>query len=75
LERRIKCKRREVVLPLSVHRCLWLFILALTEQCTARVFRRDSPPTRSRSNTGSGGVRSSMLTGMERCLLAMKANE
>jgi hypothetical protein len=42
---------------------------------TARVFRRDSPPTRSRRNTGSGGERSSMLTRAERCLLALKANE
>jgi hypothetical protein len=32
---------------------------------TARVFRRDSPPTRSRRNTGSGGERSSMLTSVE----------
>jgi hypothetical protein len=28
----------------------------------ARVFRRDSPPTRSRRSTGSGGESSSMLT-------------
>jgi hypothetical protein len=42
---------------------------------TARVFRRDSPPTRSRTNTGSGGERSSMLSRVERCLLALKANE
>jgi hypothetical protein len=42
---------------------------------TARVFRRDSPPTWSRRNTGSGGERSSMLTRMERCLLALKAKE
>jgi hypothetical protein len=54
----------------------------------ARVFRRDSPPTRSRS-TGSGGESSSMLTSVEgnavqgrmllklnlRRLLALKANE
>jgi hypothetical protein len=42
--------------------------------CKARVFRRDSPPTQSKS-TGSGGESSSMLTSVERRLLAMKANE
>jgi hypothetical protein len=31
----------------------------------ARVFRRDSPPTRSRRSTGSGGESSSMLTSVE----------
>jgi hypothetical protein len=33
--------------------------------CKARVFRRDSPPTRSRTSTGSGGASSSMLTSVE----------
>jgi hypothetical protein len=33
--------------------------------CKARVFRRDSPPTRSRRSTGSGGESSSMLTSVE----------
>jgi hypothetical protein len=32
---------------------------------TARVFRRDSPPTRSRRSEGSGGESSSMLTSVE----------
>jgi hypothetical protein len=41
----------------------------------ARVFRRDSPPTRSRRTTGSGGESSSMLTSVERRQLALKANE
>jgi hypothetical protein len=31
----------------------------------ARVFRRDSPPTRSSRSTGSGGEISSMLTSVE----------
>jgi hypothetical protein len=31
----------------------------------ARVFRRDSPPTRSRRSIGSGGESSSMLTSVE----------
>jgi hypothetical protein len=31
----------------------------------ARVFRRDSPPTRSRGSTGSGGESSNMLTSVE----------
>jgi hypothetical protein len=31
----------------------------------ARVFRRESPPTRSRRSTGSGGESSSMLTSVE----------
>jgi hypothetical protein len=59
-------------------------------KCIARVFRRDSPPTRSRRSAGSGGESSSMLTSVEgnvvqafsmlsylklRCLLALKANE
>jgi hypothetical protein len=33
--------------------------------CIARVFRRDSPPTRSRRSEGSGGESSSMLTSVE----------
>jgi hypothetical protein len=48
---------------------------AINYTATARVFRRDSPPTRSRRNTGSGGKSSSMLTKVERRLLALKANE
>jgi hypothetical protein len=31
----------------------------------ARVFRRDSPPTRSRRSTGNGGESSSMLISVE----------
>jgi hypothetical protein len=38
----------------------------LTDGGKARVFRRDSPPTRSRRSTGSGGESSSMLTSVER---------
>jgi hypothetical protein len=41
----------------------------------ARVFRRDSPPMRSRRSTGNGRESSSMLTSVERRLLALKANE
>jgi hypothetical protein len=37
----------------------------LNDVCITQVFRRDSPPTRSRRSTGSGGERSSMLTRME----------
>jgi hypothetical protein len=34
-------------------------------ECIARVFRRDSPPTRSRRSEASGGESSSMLTSVE----------
>jgi hypothetical protein len=37
----------------------------LTEMSKARVFRSDSPPTRSRRSIGSGGESSSMLTSVE----------
>jgi hypothetical protein len=42
-----------------------LFILYLNRNRIARVFRRDSPPTRSRRSTGSGEETSSMLTSVE----------
>jgi hypothetical protein len=40
-------------------------VIAAAYVLKARVFRRDSPPTRSRRSTGSGGESSSMLTGVE----------
>jgi hypothetical protein len=61
--------------PVTGIALLLLFTFLRADLGTARVFRRDSPPTLSRRNTGSGGERSSMLTRMERCLLALKANE
>jgi hypothetical protein len=50
----------------------------VSSSCTARVFRRDSPPTRSRGSTGSGGESSSMLTSVEENAVqafSLKANE
>jgi hypothetical protein len=39
--------------------------LPVFEPSKARVFRRDSPPTRSRRSEGSGGESFSMLTSVE----------
>jgi hypothetical protein len=43
----------------------WEVFSVLKNYATAQVFRRDSPLTQSRRNTGSGGERSSMLTRVE----------
>jgi hypothetical protein len=43
-----------------------IYELAYICRVKLRVFRRDSPPTRSRRSTGSGGESSSMLTSVER---------
>jgi hypothetical protein len=40
-------------------------LLVAAERSKARVFRRDSPPMRSRGSRGSGGQGSSMLTSVE----------
>jgi hypothetical protein len=41
------------------------YVETVEVSCIARVLRRDSPPTRSRRSTGSGGESSSMLTSVE----------
>jgi hypothetical protein len=49
--------------------------LGLSLLDTRAVYRRDSPPMRSKRSAGSGGESSSMLRSVERRLLALKANE
>jgi hypothetical protein len=46
-------------------RSLILFLARTEEKNIARVFSRDSPPTRGRRSEGSGGESSRMLTSVE----------